>query len=211
MGNCEWGRKMHEDLLDAVKWAIKEGIADPTKIAIYGGSYGGYAALWGATNSGDVFKCAVDIVGPSNLQTLLDSVPPYWASFLEMLYRRVGDPRTSEGKELLTQRSPLTHVDKIKIPVLIAQGEKDPRVKQAESEQIVAAMKAKNLGYIYMLFMDEGHGFARPENKFAFYAVAERFLADNLGGKFEVMTNEFEKTTLAPEHKTELVARFNKA
>ncbi len=210
MGNCEWGRKMHEDLLDAVKWAIKEGIADPTKIAIYGGSYGGYAALWGATNSGDVFKCAVDIVGPSNLQTLLDSVPPYWASFLEMLYRRVGDPRTSEGKELLTQRSPLTHVDKIKIPVLIAQGEKDPRVKQAESEQIVAAMKEKNLAYIYMLFMDEGHGFVRPENKFAFYGVTERFLADNLGGRFQELTDELNKTTLTPEHKTDLAARFVK-
>ena len=210
-GDREWGAKMHEDLLDAVSWAIKEGIADPAKIAIYGGSYGGYAALWGATHSGDVFKCAVDIVGPSNLQTLMATIPPYWKPFLEQLYQRIGDNRTEEGLALLKERSPLTHVDKIHIPVLIAQGEKDPRVKQAESEQIVAAMKAKNLGYIYMLFMDEGHGFARPENKFAFYAVAERFLADNLGGKFEDMTNEFDKTTLAPEHKTDLVARFNKA
>ncbi|MCX7343714.1 MAG: S9 family peptidase [Proteobacteria bacterium] len=210
MGNCEWGRKMHEDLLDAVKWAIKEGIADASKISIYGGSYGGYAALWGATHSGDVFKCSVDIVGPSNLQTLLDTVPPYWASYQEMLYRRIGDPRTNEGKELLIERSPLSHVDKIKIPVLIAHGEKDPRVKQAESEQIVAAMKAKNLPYIYMLFMDEGHGFARPENKFAFYGVAERFLADNLGGRFEELTNELDKTTLFPEHKNDLVERFVK-
>ncbi len=210
-GDREWGAKMHEDLLDAVSWAIKEGIADPAKIAIYGGSYGGYAALWGATHSGDVFKCAVDIVGPSNLETLMATIPPYWKPFLEQLYQRIGDNRTEEGLALLKERSPLTHVDKIHIPVLIAQGEKDPRVKQAESEQIIAAMKAKNLGYIYMLFMDEGHGFARPENKFAFYAVAERFLADNLGGKFEVMTNEFEKTTLSPKHKTDLVARFNKA
>ncbi len=210
-GDREWGAKMHEDLLDAVSWAIKEGIADPAKVAIYGGSYGGYAALWGATHSGDVFKCAVDIVGPSNLQTLMATIPPYWKPFLEQLYQRIGDNRTEEGLALLKERSPLTHVDKIYIPVLIAQGEKDPRVKQAESEQIVAAMKAKNLGYIYMLFMDEGHGFARPENKFAFYAVAERFLADNLGGKFEGMTNEFDKTTLAPEHKIELAARFNKA
>jgi len=210
-GDREWGGKMHDDLLDAVTWAVKEGIADPAKIAIYGGSYGGYAALWGATHSGDVFKCAVDIVGPSNLQTLMATIPPYWKPFLEQLYQRIGDNRTEEGLALLKERSPLTHVDKIHIPVLIAQGEKDPRVKQAESEQIVAAMKAKNLGYIYMLFMDEGHGFARPENKFAFYAVAERFLADNLGGKFEGMTNEFDKTTLAPEHKIELAARFNKA
>ena len=139
------------------------------------------------------------------------TIPPYWKPFLEQLYQRIGDNRTEEGLALLKERSPLTHVDKIHIPVLIAQGEKDPRVKQAESEQIVAAMKAKNLGYIYMLFMDEGHGFARPENKFAFYAVAERFLADNLGGKFEGMTNEFDKTTLASEHKAELAACFNKA
>ena len=207
-GRLEWGGKMHEDLLDAVSWAIKEGIADPAKVAIYGGSYGGYAALWGATQSGDVFKCAVDIVGVSNLHTMLETIPPYWDAFREMEYREVGDPRTEEGRKLLTERSPITHVSKIKMPILIAHGEKDPRVKQAESEQIVAAMKAKNLGCIYMLFMDEGHGFARPENNFAFYGIAERFLADNLGGRFEVMTNEFAKATLAPEHKTELTARF---
>lgn len=204
LGNLEWGRKMHEDLLDSVNWAIKEGIADPSKISIYGGSYGGYAALWGATNSGDVFKCAVDIVGPSNLQTLIATFPAYWASFMEQCYRQIGDPRTEEGKALLKERSPLSHVDKIKIPVLIAHGEKDPRVKQAESEQIVAAMKAKNLPYIYMLFMDEGHGFARPENKFAFYAVAERFLADNLGGRYQEITDELDKTTLTQEHKDSL-------
>lgn len=208
LGNLEWGRKMHEDLLDAVNWAIKEGIADSSKIAIYGGSYGGYAALWGATNSGDVFKCAVDIVGPSNLQTLLATFPAYWASFMEQCYRQVGDPRTEEGKALLKERSPLTHVDKIKVPILIAHGEKDPRVKQAESEQIVAAMKEKNLPYIYMLFMDEGHGFARPENRFAFYAVAEKFLADNLGGRFQKLANEFDKATLVQEHKDYLQKRF---
>ena len=204
LGNLEWGRKMHEDLLDSVNWAVKEGIADPSKISIYGGSYGGYAALWGATNSGDIFKCAVDIVGPSNLQTLIATFPAYWASFMEQCYRQIGDPRTEEGKSLLKERSPLSHVDKIKIPVLIAHGEKDPRVKQAESEQIVAAMKAKNLPYIYMLFMDEGHGFARPENKFAFYAVAERFLADNLGGRYQEITDELDKTTLTQEHKDSL-------
>ena len=207
-GNLEWGGKMHEDLLDALSWAIKEGIADQSKVAIYGGSYGGYAALWGAANFSDVFKCAVDIVGPSNLQTLLANFPADWASSMEQWYRRVGDPRAEEGNILLKERSPLTHVDKIQIPVLIAQGEKDPRVTQNESEQIVAVMKEKNLPFIYMLFMDEGHGFTRPENKFAFYGVTERFLADNLGGKFEAMTNEFDKTTLAPEHKTELTARF---
>lgn len=201
-GNLEWGAKMHEDLLDAVNWAINEGIADPKKIAIYGGSYGGYASLWAATQSGDVFKCAVDIVGPSNLQTLLSTFPAYWASFMEIAYKQIGDARTAEGKALLKERSPLTHVDKIKIPVLIAQGEKDPRVKQAESEQIVAAMKAKGLGYMYMLFKDEGHGFARPENKFTFYGIAERFLADNLGGKHQPLSaEEISKSTLAAEHK----------
>lgn len=206
--NLEWGGKMHEDLLDAVNWAVKEGVADPTKIAIYGGSYGGYAALWGATNSSDVFKCAVDIVGPSNLHTLLETIPPYWATYREVEYREIGDPRTEAGRNLLTERSPLTHVGNIKIPVLIAQGEKDPRVKQAESEQIVAAMKKKNLPFIYMLFMNEGHGFARPENKLAFYAITERFLADTLGGEFEDFSNELEKSTLDIDHKKELTTRF---
>lgn len=209
-GNLEWGGKMHEDLLDAVLWAIDQKIADPSKVAIYGGSYGGYASLWAATHSGDVFKCAVDIVGPSNLQTLLASFPPYWASFMEIAYRQVGDPRTEEGRELLKKRSPLSYVGNIKIPVLIAQGEKDPRVTQAESDQIVARMKEKGLPYIYMLFKDEGHGFARPENRFAFYGIAERFLSDNLGGRFEGLTNELEKTTLIPEHQTELKQRFIK-
>ena len=148
-------------------------------------------------------------MAPSNLQTLLANFPADWASSMEQWYRRVGDLRTTEGNTLLKKHSPLTHVNKIKIPILIAQGEKDPRVTQAESEQIVAAMKEKNLPFIYMLFMDEGHGFARPENKFAFYGVAERFLSDNLGGRFESMTNELDKTTLAPEHKAELTAHFN--
>lgn len=209
-GNLEWGRKMHEDLLDAVEWAVKEGIADPKRVAIYGGSYGGYAALWGATNSGDIFKCAVDIVGPSNLETLLASFPSYWASFMEIAYRQIGDPRTAEGKALLKERSPLTHVDNIKIPLLIAQGEKDPRVKQAESDQIVAAMKAKKIPHIYMLFMDEGHGFARPENKFGFYSVAEQFLAEHLGGRFEKITTELDATTLEPAQKEALKAQFVK-
>jgi len=209
-GNLEWGRKMHEDLLDAVKWAVKEGIADPSKIAVYGGSYGGYASLWAATQSGDIFKCAIDVVGPSNLKTMLASFPAYWASFMEIAYRQVGDPRTNDGQVLLTERSPLTHVDKIQIPILIVQGEKDPRVIQNESEQIVNAMKEKALPYIYMLFLDEGHGFARPQNRFAFYGVAERFLAENLGGNFEMLTNEeLDKTTLLPAHTTELKQRFS--
>lgn len=210
-GNKEWGAKMHEDLLDGVKWAIQEGVADPKNVAIYGGSYGGYAALWGATNSGDVFKCAVDIVGPSNLETLLASFPSYWASFMEIAYRQVGDPRTEEGRAFLKSRSPVTYVDNLKIPLLIAQGEKDPRVKQAESDQIVNALKAKDIPYIYLLFNDEGHGFARPKNRFAFYGVAEQFLAEHLGGRSESVTkDEIANTTLLDAHKATLLETYVK-
>jgi dipeptidyl aminopeptidase/acylaminoacyl peptidase len=186
-GDREWGGKMHDDLVDAVQWAIKQGIADPQKVAIYGGSYGGYAALLGATFTPDLFCCAVDIVGPSNLITLLRSVPPYWSALLVSLYRRVGNPDTDE--EFLKSRSPLFKVDQIKIPMLIAQGANDPRVKQAESEQIVEAMKKRGIDYEYMLFPDEGHGFAKPENRLKFYAAAEKFLAKHLGGRFEESDN----------------------
>ena len=209
-GNLEWGGKMHEDLLDGVNWAIDQKIADPTRIAIYGGSYGGYAALWGATNSSDVFKCAVDIVGPSNINTLLSTFPAYWASFMEVAYKQIGDPRTEEGQKFLKARSPLTYVNKVSIPILIAQGEKDPRVKQDESEQFVKAMKEKNLPYIYMLFMNEGHGFARPENKFAFYGTAEEFLANNLSGKAQNLTNELDKSTLSEESKIDIINQLKK-
>jgi dipeptidyl aminopeptidase/acylaminoacyl peptidase len=129
---------------------------------------------------------------------------------MEIAYRQIGDPRTEEGKALLKERSPLTHVDKIKIPLLIAHGEKDPRVKQAESDQIVSAMKAKNTPHIYMLFMDEGHGFARPENRFGFFSVAEYFLAEHLGGRFEKITTELDLTTLDPTQKEALKAQFTK-
>ena len=182
-GNKEWGRKMHDDLVDAVAWAVKEGIADPKKVAIYGGSYGGYAALVGATFTPDLFCCAVDIVGPSNLITLIRSIPPYWSTFLASFYRRVGNPDTEE--EFLKSRSPLFKVDQIKVPLLIAQGANDPRVKQAESEQIVEAMRSRGIDYEYLLFPDEGHGFAKPENRLKFYAAAEKFLARHLGGRFE--------------------------
>ena len=182
-GDHEWGRNMHNDLVDAVQWAIAQGTADPKKVAIYGGSYGGYAALVGATFTPDLFCCAVDIVGPSNLVTLIHSVPPYWATFLATFHKRVGNPDTEE--EFLKSRSPLFKADQIKIPMLIAQGANDPRVKQAESEQIVAAMKSKGIDYEYMLFPDEGHGFAKPENRIKFYAAAEKFLAQHLGGRYE--------------------------
>ncbi len=182
-GDREWGRNMHNDLVDAVNWAIQQGIADPQRVAIYGGSYGGYAALVGAIFTPDLFCCAVDIVGPSNLITLIKTIPPYWSTFLAILHKRVGNPDTEE--EFLKSRSPLFKVEQIKIPVLIAQGANDPRVKLAESEQIVEAMRSKGIAYEYMLFPDEGHGFAKPENRIKFYAAAEKFLATHLGGRYE--------------------------
>ncbi len=182
-GNKEWGAKMHQDLVDGVHWAIEQGIADPKRVAIYGGSYGGYAALVGATFTPDLFCCAVDIVGPSNLITLIKTIPPYWSTVVSQFHTRVGNPDTEE--EFLQSRSPLFKVDQIQIPMLIAQGANDPRVKQAESEQIVEAMKSKGIQYEYMLFPDEGHGFAKPENRLKFYAVAEKFLAQHLGGRYE--------------------------
>lgn len=182
-GNREWGRNMHNDLIDGVNWAIQQGIADPKKVAIYGGSYGGYAALVGATFTPDVFCCAVDIVGPSSLITLIKTIPPYWSTFLATFHQRVGNPDTEE--EFLKSRSPLFKVDQIQIPMLIAQGANDPRVKQAEAEQVVEAMKSKGIDYEYMLFPDEGHGFAKPENRIKFYTAAERFLAQHLGGRNE--------------------------
>jgi dipeptidyl aminopeptidase/acylaminoacyl peptidase len=182
-GNREWGGRMHDDLVDAVGWAVEKGVADPERVAIYGGSYGGYAALVGATFTPDLFRCAVDIVGPSNIITLIESVPPYWKPLLATFTERVGNPASEP--DFLKSRSPLFFVDRIKIPILIAQGANDPRVKQAESEQIVSAMKERGIDHEYLLFEDEGHGFARPENRLRFYAAAEEFLARHLGGRAE--------------------------
>jgi dipeptidyl aminopeptidase/acylaminoacyl peptidase len=182
-GNREWAAKMHDDLLDAVEWIVKEGVADKTKIAIMGGSYGGYATLVGLTFSPDVFCCGVDIVGPSNILTLLSSIPPYWAPMKAMFVKRVGDPVKDET--LLKSRSPLFKVDAITKPLLIGQGANDPRVKQAESDQIYEAMKKAGKPVQYVIYTDEGHGFARPENRLHFYAVTEEFLAKYLGGRVE--------------------------
>jgi dipeptidyl aminopeptidase/acylaminoacyl peptidase len=182
-GDHEWGAKMHDDLIDAVDYIVGQGWADRDQVAIYGGSYGGYAALVGAAFTPDVFRCAVDIVGPSNLKTLLETIPPYWTPMIAQLYKRVGNPETEA--DFLWSRSPLSRARDIRIPLLIAQGANDPRVKQAESEQIVAALKEAGIDYEYMLFPDEGHGFAKPENRLKFYAAAERFLARYLGGRFE--------------------------
>ncbi len=177
-GDREWGAKMQDDLTDGVTWAIEQGIADPARVAIYGGSYGGYAALAGAAFTPGVYRCAIDVVGPSNLITLIKSIPPYWEPMKRIFDLRVGAVDTEE--EFLKSRSPLFHIDKINIPLLIAQGAHDPRVKQAESEQIVDALRAKGKPVEYLLYPDEGHGFAKPGNRLDFYAKAEAFLAKHL-------------------------------
>lgn len=184
-GNRQWGASMHNDLIDAVNWAIDQGISQPDKIAIMGGSYGGYATLAGLTFTPEIFTCGVDIVGPSNLITLMESIPPYWAPLMAMFQYRVGNLETE--REFLESRSPLFFVDKITKPLLIGQGANDPRVKEAESEQIVNAMRQAGKPVEYVLYTDEGHGFARPENRLHFFAVAEEFLAKYLGGRFEPM------------------------
>ncbi|MCR6664259.1 MAG: S9 family peptidase [Luteimonas sp.] len=187
----QWSKAMHDDLIDGVEWAVSNGVTTRENVAIMGGSYGGYATLVGMTFTPDVFKCGVDIVGPSNLVTLFETFPAYWASFMEQWYRRVGDPRTEAGMQALVQASPITHVDNIKKPLLIGQGANDPRVVQAESDQIVEAMKAKNIPVTYVLFPDEGHGFARPENSKAFNAVTEGFLGTCLGGRVQPIGGDF--------------------
>ena len=182
-GDREWGNKMQDDLSDAVAHAISRGWTDAARVAIAGGSYGGYAALAGAAFTPDLYCCAVDIVGPSNLITLIETIPPYWAPLIAQFHNRVGDPATDE--DFLWSRSPLARADQIRIPLLIAQGANDPRVKQAESEQIVAALEKAGIEHDYMLFPDEGHGFAKPENRLRFFAAADKFLSRHLGGRAE--------------------------
>lgn len=190
-GNGQWGGKMHDDLLDAVDWAIAQKIAIPEKVCIFGGSYGGYATLVGMTFTPDKFACGVDVVGISNLITFMKSVPPYWKSTFESWKRQVGgDPDTEDGKAYLKSKSPLTYADKIIRPLLIGHGFNDPRVKVAESEQIVKSMQDKKIPVTYCLYPDEGHGFAKPENKLSFFAMVESFLAKNLGGRAEVLTSD---------------------
>jgi dipeptidyl aminopeptidase/acylaminoacyl peptidase len=178
-GNGEWGNKMHHDLIDGVNWAIEQGIADPKRIGIFGASYGGYAALVGATFTPDAFSCAVDYVGPSSLITLLNSIPAYWP--LAPWEKRIG-PKSDE--EFLKSRSPLYKIDQIKIPIFVAHGAHDVRVTLTESEQLVEALKSKDIPYEYLVFEDEGHGFARPENRKTFYRKVEQFLAKHLNGLF---------------------------
>ena len=176
---------MQDDITWGVKYLIDQGIADAKHVGIMGGSYGGYATLAGVTFTPDLYAAAVSIVGPSNLITLLNSIPPYWESIRKVFYLRMGDPTTEEGKAQLTRQSPLTHADKIKTPLLVAQGANDPRVNKAESEQIVTALRKRNFPVEYILAPDEGHGFQRPVNNMAMFSEAEKFFAKYLGGRYQ--------------------------
>lgn len=187
--------KMHDDLIDMVNWAIHEGIADSAKIAIHGGSYGGYASFVGATFTPEVFCCSVPVVGISNLQTLLESMPPYWAGFAEFMYQSYGDPRTQEGRALLAERSPIHRVDQIAKPMLIFHGANDVRCKVAESDSIVAAMQAKGIPVTYVVYPDEGHGFHKPGNRLSYIAMAEAFFAQHLGGDFEPFGDDLDQSS----------------
>ncbi len=194
-GNKQWGLKMHDDLIDATDWAISEGITGADQVAIMGGSYGGYATLAGLAFTPEKFACGVDIVGPSNLETLLSTIPPYWAPVVKIFHERMGDPNTEEGLALLKAASPLYKADQITKPLLIAQGANDPRVKQAESDQIVDAMKSAGIPVTYVLYPDEGHGFAKPANNIAFFGIAENFLSECLGGRAEPLGEVLEPST----------------
>ncbi len=196
-GDGEWAGKMHEDLLDAVNWAVTNKIANRKKVAIMGASYGGYAALVGLTLTPEIFACGVDIVGPSNLMTLLETIPPYWKPILNRLERRIGgNLRTQDGIDFLKSRSPIHFVDQIQHPLLIGQGANDPRVKQSESDQIVKKMQEKQLPVTYALYPDEGHGFTRTENRLSFFALTEKFLAQHLGGAFEPIGDDFQNSSI---------------
>ena len=184
-GDKQWGRLMQDDITYGVKYLIDQGISDPDRVAIMGGSYGGYATLAGLAFTPDLYACGVDIVGPSNLFTLLESIPPYWEAGRKWLYEMTGDPDTEEGQALLKASSPLFSADKIKKPLLIVQGANDPRVKKAESDQIAEALSSKGHAVSYLLAEDEGHGFRKPLNKLALYAEVERFFAEHIGGEYQ--------------------------
>ena len=184
-GNAEWGRKMQDDLTWGVKYLVKEGIANPKKVGIMGGSYGGYATLAGVAFTPDVYSAGVAIVAPSNLITLLDAIPPYWEAMRKQLYARMADPNTEAGRAELDRMSPLGSANKIKTPLLVVQGANDPRVNKAEADQIVVALRDRNYPVQYILAPDEGHGFARPVNNMAMLAASEKFLSSHLGGRYQ--------------------------
>ena len=195
-GDREWGRKMQYDLLDAVNWSVDKGIADPARIAIMGGSYGGYAALAGMTFTPKIFACGVEYCGPSNLTSFLLTIPPYWKPDIEMKFKRIGDYRTEDGRILLRERSPLLYVDRIQRPIFIAQGANDPRVNEKESSQIVQAMQEKKIPVTYALYPDEGHGLVRPGNGMSFYALMEAFFSMHLGGRYEPIGSDLNGSSI---------------
>ncbi len=192
--NLEWGGKMHDDLIDQVNWAIAQGYALKDKVAILGGSYGGYATLVGMTMTPDVFACGVDVVGPSNLETFMATIPPFWS--LDRLALTVGDPRTEAGRALLKARSPYNFAHQVKHPVLIAQGANDSRVPQAESDRMVEVMARNRVKVTYLLYPDEGHGFVRRENNYSFSGITEIFLAQHLGGRYQLLSDELEGSSV---------------
>jgi dipeptidyl aminopeptidase/acylaminoacyl peptidase len=184
-GNGEWGRKMQDDLTAGVQYLVARGTADPKRVGILGGSYGGYATLAGVAFTPDLYQAAVSIVGPSNLITLLGAIPPYWEAYRRIMYARMADPGTPEGKKLLEAESPLNSAARIRTPLLVAQGANDPRVHKRESDQIVVAARDHGVPVVYLVAPDEGHGFARPINNLALFTAVERFLADHLGGRYQ--------------------------
>jgi prolyl oligopeptidase PreP (S9A serine peptidase family) len=201
----EWGGRMHDDLIDALDWAVVEGIADPQRVGFFGASYGGYSALMAATKTPDRFACIVDLFGISNLLTFMATIPPYWGPWFSIWKNRLGDPDTEAGRAFLAERSPLNHIDRATRPILIAQGLKDVRVVAAESEQMVAALKNKGVPVTYITFPDEGHGFVRPENRLACNAVVEAFLAKHLGGRCQPVGNDFAGSSIKIETGGDLV------
>jgi dipeptidyl aminopeptidase/acylaminoacyl peptidase len=207
----EWAGKMHTDLIDGVQWAVREGIADASKVAIYGGSYGGYATLVGLTFTPEKFACAVDLVGISNLVTFINTIPDYWRSWQSQWKVRMGDFTTEEGLRFLDERSPLNHVERIVRPLLIAQGANDVRVKVSESDQIVAAMQERGIPVTYILYPDEGHGVERAENRRSYTAVVEAFLAEHLGGRCEPVGGDFEGSSIQFKAGRELIPNLGRA
>jgi dienelactone hydrolase len=201
-----WGGRMQDDLTDAAAWAVAEGYADPRRLGFFGASYGGYAALTAATKTPETFACIVDLFGPANLVTLMRSIPSYWHTWFSTWKRRLADPTTQAGRQWLIARSPLTHVGQIVRPLLIGQGLRDVRVTPDESATIVQAMQARDIPVTYVTFPDEGHGFARQENRIAFCAVMEAFFAQHLGGRAEAVGDAFSGSTIQFEAGRSLIS-----
>src|SRR3984957_1975449 len=201
----EWGGRMHDDLIDGLDWALAQGVGDSARVGFFGGSYGGYSALMAATKTPERFNCIVDLFGISNLITFMATIPPYWTPWFRVWKNRLGDPDTAAGRALLAERSPLNHLERATKPILIAQGKMDVRVVAAESEQMVKALTERGVPVTYVVFPDEGHGFVRPENRLAFYAVTEAFLAKHLGGRVQPVGDDFAGSTIAIPTGRELV------